>query len=445
MRADQHRRLQYLFITLSGAIYIYLSYFAQRHNSVPLIFSFAVLFFFYWYIYQKTIIKWKQLILVSLLFRLLLLFSVPNLSDDIYRFIWDGKLLGEGIHPLALLRRWDVNNDRIPAPLELSLYNKLNSPDYFTIYPPFAQLVFWLSAYSDSIIGSAVIIRLLIIGAEVVSIFFLAKLCESYNIPKKQVLLYALNPLVILELTSNLHLEAFMIAFFVLGIYFCKARKPISAGVVLALAVAAKLIPLILLPAFLRRLSFKKLVLLFLSVLVFLIILFWPLYEPALVKGMTESISLYFQKFEFNASIYYLVREIGFYVKGYNIIGVAGPWLSMITFMLIIAIALLADPKKVSTPSVWLWILFVYFAFATIVHPWYATSLVALSVLTTFRFPVVWSGLIFLSYLGYSETGYQENMLVVILEYGLLYIFIVYELYYAFGKRDFFKKKKLLK
>ena len=46
MRADQHRRLQYLFITLSGAIYIYLSYFAQLHNSVPLIFSFAVLFFF---------------------------------------------------------------------------------------------------------------------------------------------------------------------------------------------------------------------------------------------------------------------------------------------------------------------------------------------------------------------------------------------------------------
>ena len=445
MRADQHRRLQYLFITLSGAIYIFLSYFAQRYNSVPLIFSFAVLFFFYWYIYQKTIIKWKQLILVSLLFRLLLLFSVPNLSDDIYRFIWDGKLLGEDIHPFAHLPSWFVNNDRLPESWDLSLYNKLNSPDYFTIYPPFAQLVFWLSAYSDSIIGSAVIIRLLIIGAEVVSIFFLAKLCESYNIPKKQVLLYALHPLVILELTSNLHLEAFMIAFFVLGIYFCKARKPISAGVVLALAVAAKLIPLILLPAFLRRLSFKKLVLLFLSVLVFLIILFWPLYEPALVKGMTESISLYFQKFEFNASIYYLVREIGFYVKGYNIIGVAGPWLSMITFMLIIAIALLADPKKVSTPSVWLWILFVYFAFATIVHPWYATSLVALSVLTTFRFPVVWSGLIFLSYLGYSETGYQENMLVVILEYGLLYIFIVYELYYAFSKRDFFKKKKLLK
>ncbi|MEM1408694.1 MAG: hypothetical protein AAGG59_18065 [Bacteroidota bacterium] len=445
MRADQHRLLQYLFITLSGAIYIYLSYFAQRYNGVPLIFSFALLFLFYWYTYQKAIIQWKQLILISLLFRLLLLFSIPNLSDDIYRFIWDGKLLGEGIHPFAHLPSWFVNNDRLPESLDLSLYNRLNSPDYFTIYPPFAQLVFWLSAHSNSIIGSAVIIRLFIIGAEVISIFFLTKVCESYNIPKKHVLLYALNPLVILELTGNLHLEAFMIAFVVLGIYFYKARKPISAGVVLALAVAAKLVPLVLLPTFLRRLSFKKLILLFSSILIFLIILFWPLYEPALVKGMTESISLYFQKFEFNASIYYLVREIGFYVKGYNIIGIAGPWLSMITFILIIAIALLANSKKVSTPTTWLWILFTYFAFATIVHPWYATSLVALSVLTTFRFPIVWSGLIFLSYLGYSETGFKENMLVVILEYGLLYIFMIYELYNALGKRDLFKKKKLLK
>ena len=157
--------------------------------------------------------------------------------------------------------------------------------------------------------------------------------------------------------------------------------------------------------------------------------MFWPLYEPALVDGMTASISLYFQKFEFNAGIYYLIREIGYYIKGYNIIGMAGPWLSMFTFLLIVCIALLSNPRKDSTPSVWLWILFVYFAFATIVHPWYATSLVALSVLTRYRFPILWSALIFLSYIGYSETGFEENMLIVSIEYGLLFLFIAYEIY----------------
>ncbi|MEM8568776.1 MAG: mannosyltransferase, partial [Bacteroidota bacterium] len=170
-----------------------------------------------------------------------------------------------------------------------------------------------------------------------------------------------------------------------------------------------------------------------------LILLFWPLYDRALVHGMSSSISLYFQKFEFNASIYYLVRELGFLLKGYNVIATAGPWLSVVTFLLILGLALFSNPQKDRTPSVWLWILFVYFSMATIVHPWYVTSLIALGVLTKYQFPILWSGLIFLSYLGYNETGYDENMLVVIIEYGLLFTFIAYEVNQVLKQRKLSK------
>lgn len=440
MQLDKQRQLQYLLLAVSGPIYIYISYFAQRYHSFPLILSFGILFLIYWYMYEKSTLDWQPVLVAGIVFRFLLLFSIPNLSDDIYRFIWDGKLLHEGIHPFAHVPSWFIDNNRLPTSLDTALYQRLNSPNYFTIYPPVAQLIFWLSTFVDSILGSTIIIRVFILMAEIGSIFLLAKLCVIYDIPKRQTLLYALNPLVILELTGNLHMEAFMIFFLLLGMYFYKARKPMGAGLGFALAVAAKLIPLALLPTFLRRLSFRKLALLFSSVLVFLILLFWPFYESALVKGMSESIALYFQKFEFNASIYYLVREIGYYVRGYNIIGAAGPWLSMVTFILIISVALLVNPKKISTPTVWLWILLIYFAFATIVHPWYITSLVALSTLTTFRFPILWSGLIFLSYLGYSRTGFEENMLIVLLEYSLLYVYMIYELYHALNKKNLFDK-----
>ena len=132
-------------------------------------------------------------------------------------------------------------------------------------------------------------------------------------------------------------------------------------------------------------------------------------------------------------------RKIGFLSKGYYILETDGPCLSEITIIIIMSIALFAHPKKDSTPAVWLWIFLIYFAMATIVHPWYVTALVALCTLTHYRFPVLWSALIFLSYLGYSETGFEESMLIVALEYSLLLIFVIYEFRRTFYNRRSFK------
>jgi len=60
----------------------------------------------------------------------------------------------------------------------------------------------------------------------------------------------------------------------------------------------------------------------------------------------------------------------------------------------------------------------VYFLFATTVHPWYLGTLVALATCTTFRFPMVWSGMAVLSYAAYQTPSYQENLWLVALEYG---------------------------
>ena len=142
---------------------------------------------------------------------------------------------------------------------------------------------------------------------------------------------------------------------------------------------------------------------------------------------MQSSLSLYFQKFEFNASVYYLVREIGFAVKGYNIIQVAGSYLAVFTFLAILLFAYYSH-RSMSWAKAMLWALVIYLFMATTVHPWYVTPLVALVVFTNYKFPVVWSMAVILSYAGYSQAGYTENIYLVIAEYTVVVFTMIWDL-----------------
>jgi len=81
-----------------------------------------------------------------------------------------------------------------------------------------------------------------------------------------------------------------------------------------------------------------------------------------------------------------------------------------------------------SLPEAMLWIIFLYLSCATTVHPWYATVPLALSLLTTWRFPIFWSGLVVLSYSHYAQGASAENYALIGLEYVLLWLFILGEI-----------------
>jgi hypothetical protein len=193
------------------------------------------------------------------------------------------------------------------------------------------------------------------------------------------------------------------------------------------MAISAKLIPLIFLPFFLKRYGVKRAIRFYAATGIFTLLAFLPLFSEAFVRGFSSSFLLYFQKFEFNASIYYLIREIGFWITGWNIIGYAGPILAATVFILIAGLAVLEDSRKHRLPEMFVWPLFIYFALATTVHPWYITPIVAFSVFSHYRFPLLWSGMIFLSYAGYTAAGYEENTLFVWLEYLAVYGMVAWE------------------
>src|SRR5690606_1859167 len=97
--------------------------------------------------------------------------------------------------------------------------------------------------------------------AEAGTLWLMSQLLKQFGLPKKNILLYALNPLVILELTGNLHHESILIFFVLLSVYLILQQKIWLAAVLFSFAIGIKLIPLIFLPILVRRLEWKKAIL----------------------------------------------------------------------------------------------------------------------------------------------------------------------------------------
>lgn len=442
------RKRNYALAFISLVLYIFLGYLIQRHESVILISGYSILFLIYAWTYQTIRLdEIKFWLYAAFAFRLSLLISIPTLSDDFYRFIWDGRLLAHGIHPFAQLPAYYLTHPA--AGLDQVLYDQLNSKEYFTVYPPVAQYIFLLSTVisPNSIVGSVVVMRIVVLVAEVGTFILLWNLLPRLNVSRKNSLFYALNPLVILELTGNLHFEAFVIFFLLLSIYVLLRSKIFVGGIGFGLAVCAKLIPFIFLPHFLRRLGIRRSLLFYFSVGTTCLLVSLPLLDNAIIEGFQSSLGLYFKRFEFNASVYYLVREYGYWTKGYNIIQTVGWKLALVSTLAILTISFWSFKHTGSewrsgwrlakfqfpfsledSPAIMMWVLTIYFLFTTTLHPWYLSTLVLLSIFTRYKFAIVWSALIFLTYTGYSQHGFTENLYLVGLEYLLVISYLVYEL-----------------
>ena len=138
---------------------------------------------------------------------------------------------------------------------------------------------------------------------------------------------------------------------------------------------------------------------------------------------------LWFRNFEFNASFYYLFREIGYHFRGWNEIAIIGKIMPILT---ILFLGILTFFKKNTSLkqliTAMLFGLTFYYFTTTTMHPWYLATLIILSVFTKYRFPIIWSILIILSYQAYANTPWKENLWFVGLEYFILFSFLTWEL-----------------
>ena len=372
--------------------------------------------------------RFRALLLLGLALRLLLLFAFPRLSDDVYRFLWDGQLILSGENPFAHPPDYYLGEAAAPDP---ELYDRLNSPAYHSVYPPVAQAVFAVASWmaGGSWAWGAALMKGFLLLAEIATLWLLLRLLARFRLPPGRALLYWLNPLVIVEVSGNLHFEGAMVCFLLLSLYFLTRSRYARAGAAMALSVASKLLPLMLLPFLLKRLWRGPFWRFFLTLGGVLLLVFLPLLPGSgLLDGVGGSLDLYFRKFEFNASLYYLLRAYGYHELGWNQIARFGPWLARLAGLLILFLAL-ADERTGwrSLPARWLAAFVVYLLCATTVHPWYLTVPIALCSFTPWRYPLVWSYLIVLTYASYATVPYREELWLVGLEYSGVFLYFAYE------------------
>ena len=435
--------LSYTIVVLSCLLYYYVGYELQRTSFITLIFIWVSLFGGSYFLIEKSNFSNTQLIFFAVAFRVILLLVIPNLSQDFYRFIWDGRMLFEGFNPYLSKPETFITDGIAPVNQAKELYNgmgKLNASHY-TNYPPFSQFCYWIAALfaKKSILGSVVVMRLQIILADIGILFIGSKLLQLLNFPVKKIFYYLLNPFIILELTGNLHFEAVMALFLILSLYLLFKNQWILAAIALGISVSVKLIPLLFLPIFLyyfwRRPKNKLTTNGFLQFIGFCsiviltnIILFAPFLSKQFISNFAETIGLWFQNFEFNASIYYIIRWIGFQVKGWNIIGTVGKILPIIVIIITAIISLFRknDQPKILLESL-LFTICSYLLLSTTVHPWYLTIPLLISIFTNYKFLWVWTITIILSYYAYAQTDFKENLWLVGLEYVVVVGFFVWE------------------
>ena len=428
-------------LLLSGAAYAGLAYATPRAAFGQLLGLFAVALLAYaWLLHSR--LPWRWGLGAALLFRLLWLPATPAFSDDVHRFRWDGLLVANGTNPYQY--RPDeliANGARTALPREAvrarvlpelqQLYRYLNSPHYYSVYPPVCQAVFGAVArwFPASGAGFALGLRLVLLLAEAGTAWLLLALLPALGGPPERALRYLLHPLVIVEIVGNLHFEGLMVLFVLLALWLlARGRWAASAGA-LGLGVATKLLPLLALPLLVRRLGWRRAAAYGAVCAATVGALFGPFASVELARNIGRSLNLYFRSFEFNASIYYLLRAAGYWLTTYNQIALIGPGLALAGGVVgLLLAAREPHPRLTTLPATLLLVLTAYYALATTVHPWYLTLLVALGALSRFRFPLVWGGLAVLSYAAYRTSTYTENPWLLALEYTVTLAVLLAEL-----------------
>ena len=181
----------------------------------------------------------------AIAFRCVGLFHDPFLSSDVYRYAWDGVVQHAHINPY----RYVAGNPALAFLREpnADLFANMNRRDYaHTIYPPIAQIAFYLITF---ISPTVTFMKVAMVLFEALTVYGLLLLLRLLGLRREWVLLYAWCPVCIWEFGSSGHLDAMVMALMVFAFYFRYRGQPVLTGLFLGLAVFTKFYPLVLFPA----------------------------------------------------------------------------------------------------------------------------------------------------------------------------------------------------
>ena len=343
----------------------------------------------------------------------------PYFSSDLYRYIWDGRMQAAGINPYSY----------VPAAPELAyfrdeiIYPQINRADYAaTIYPPAAQMIFWLITRFGE---SALAMKSGLLVFEAGTIAALIGILRLLGRPAAGVVAYAWHPLPIWEIAVNGHIDAAMVALMMLGLWAALRGGVLVGGVLITVGALVKPFALLALPVIWRPWDWR----LPLAAAATIVLLYLPYLDVG--WGVFGFLAGYAQEEGISDG-----RGFWLLARVQEITGSspAGKWLYLLSSAgLLSVLALRAAFRSEQTPEMRInsltWMVFAFLFLLSPDYPWYFLALVPFLALTPFLSPwVLTSGALVLYHVIDNDRvlhlDTRENLL-----YGATLLALAYDLW----------------
>ena len=336
---------------------------------------------------------------IAVLGRLVLLPLAPELSDDIYRYLWDGHVLAEGLNPYG-----HAPADEALAAIRTPWHGEINHPDVPTIYPPLAQLLFAVVAMVGG--GTILAAKLLWLGFDLGCGVLLHRIAaRTGRSPAAVLVWYLWSPLLIVETAWSAHFDAVGLFLLAALILTCTrapasdggagpvARDALTRGALLAAAVLVKFAPAAALPALIRRHGRGTL-------FAFTVVCaaFYLPFAGVGTDALTEGLRTYARHWSANEGAFALIAAL-----------IRDPVhaRAAATF-LVLAVVAWVTWRRLPIEEALLWIIGAGLLLSPTVHPWYTLWILPMAALRGHRPFLLLGGLAFLGYWGlaaYESTG----------------------------------------
>lgn len=347
--------------------------------------------------------------------RFLMLFSQPALSDDIYRYVWEGRITVSGINPYLHA----PSSPELESFQDPEIYPNINNKDLPAIYPPLSQYIFALVA---AVGGGLYAMKTVFTAFDLLTVFVLMKILFYLNMDLKKIAVYALNPLVIMEFAGSGHLDSAGIFFLVAAFYFAMRSRPLHAAFALALSILSKLMPLLFLPILFNR-RIRSAGLVFVATIAAAYVFFMK--EG---QSLFHSFGVYAESWVFNASLYELFFMS--FKDGFSARAVSG--VLLLAWMVFSYCRYLRSrASSTSLFQLGISLLSALLLLSPVVHPWYICWMIPFMVVLPRASWIVFSGTVFISYWilkGYFLNGvWEENNFIKLAVYAPLFLLLVIE------------------
>ncbi|MCZ6491777.1 MAG: hypothetical protein O7A06_14765 [Acidobacteria bacterium] len=358
------RRLIWMLAALAGAMELFYLFILRLSNLkeqvetfLPLILLVGILYLVSVYLSEKISPRRSLLVFIfvaAAVFRLTLLPLYPSLSDDLYRYRWEGKVQQAGYNPY-LVRPSDPDL----AFLRDETYPAIPGRDFATVYGPLLEELYWLSfLLTDWVI----LLKLPYLFFDLGVVLLLFRLLPTLGVSPLRAIVYAWSPLTVVMFGASGHNDSLPVFAVVLALlWYQKGQGKLSMAGVAASALS-KLYAVFLLPVFLFRTSWK-----FIWVPVLAAAVAFAPYAGAW-RHLGDDLAGYTENWRNNDSLYALIWEFtGSATVGWRI------YLSIVAAVILYAVMRKLRPERAS-----FLILGAVLLVSPNCFPWYVTWIVPL-------------------------------------------------------------------